>query len=657
MEIKQDIIEVSTTDLSQEDKNDFAKKLAADFKKWDEDRISQINTAKEIMQEVYLNQSSKKYEKELKWKSDVKLNGLYNIKRAIKAAMWREMWADPAQMFDVRGTNAQTQNQAKLQKAAIIDSLNKMDVGKQFDDGIDNLFDIGEIIFKTDWEQKTKVVKRQKKGIGWIFQNITRSLTGAGYVSEPMQDIEIPYYENARVESISPFMFVFDHTKYKLRDKKRWDSCVKIYKRFETLDNIKNNKIYNLSLQILDELGSLKDKDSSENTEIVDLRDKTEYSGQYSILFAHGDFKINGKLYKNYIAEVLADKYLIRFEENPMYINPFILGALDYDPTTKRGITRLKASKDMCKEEEILTNVAFDVQKLTANPPCWVNENLLDENNTDKDGNLVLEPGKYIKIANSYGGTLPVRVEVSANGISDLLTLLTQKISDIASVNANSYGNVTSKKVTATEMSLADKGASAQSGKDLDTIYQDIVIPMVKNVADLLAIFKDGTDFVYAQEKGKNIEYKITNAIRQAEYEYIYEDRNALFDRKNKFKEVYDLFNAVAQNPELFKMVNWREVITTALEMTGFDNTEKFLNEDTPATQFSQELSQLPPEMQEQVVQMFSQQLQQMQQQYQQQQQQTQMQAQANQQVQMDMYRQQARENVQMQAINGGLIT
>lgn len=652
MEIQQDIIEIGKQELSPEAKSNFAKKLAGDFKKWDEDRITQIDTAKEIMQEVYLNQTPKKHKDELEWKSDVKLNGLYNIKRAIKAAMWREMWADPSQMFDVRGTNAQTETQAKLQKAAIIDSLNKMDVGKQFDDGIDNLFDIGEIIFKTDWEQKTKVVKRQKRGIGWIFQNITRSLTGAGYMSTPLQDVEIPYYENARIESISPFMFVFDHNKYKLRDKSRWDSCIKIYKRFETLDNIKNNKIYNITQQMLDELGTVKDNTTEDNTEIVDLRDKTEYSGQYSILFAHGDFKINGKLYKNYIAEVLADKYLIRFEENPMYVNPFILGALDYDPTTKRGITRLKATKDMCKEEEILTNVAFDVQKLTANPPSWVNEGLLDENNTDKNGNLVLAPGKCIEIANGYAGNLPVSVEVSANGISDLLTLLTQKISDISSVNANSYGNVTAKKVTATEMSLADKGASAQSGKDLDTIYQDIVIPMVKNVAELLAIFKDGTDFVYAQEKGKNIEYKITNEIRQAEYEYIYEDRNALFDRKNKFKEVYDLFTAIAQNPELFKMVNWREVITTALEMTGFDNTEKFLNDETPATQFGQELNQIPQEMQGQVVQMFSQQLQQMTQQYQQQQQQEQMQQEANNQVQMDMYRQQAREQAQNEMMN-----
>ena len=37
----------------------------------------------------------------------------------------------------------------------------------------------------------------------------------------------------------------------------------------------------------------------------MDLRDEHQYADMYSVMFAHGDFKINGKIYKNYIAEVL----------------------------------------------------------------------------------------------------------------------------------------------------------------------------------------------------------------------------------------------------------------------------------------------------------------------------------------------------------------
>ena len=87
--------------------------------------------------------------------------------------------------------------------------------------------------------------------------------------------------------------------------------------------------------------------------------------------------------------------------------------------------------------------------------------------------------------------------------------------------------------------------------------------------------------------------------------------------------------------------------------MIGFDNTEKYFTEETPAQQFSEQLKQVPPELQEQVVGMFAQQLQQMAQQYQMQQQQQQMQAQAERQVQMQQMRDNARANAEMQALGG----
>ncbi len=303
----------------------------------------------------------------------------------------------------------------------------------------------------------------------------------------------------------------------------------------------------------------------------------------------------------------------------------------------------------MVKSSSFLTNLAFDVQSLTCNPPSWANEDLLDENNTEKDGSIRLAPGKFIKVKNDFNGTLPTPYTISANGISDLLGVLDQKISELSSVSAVSYGNIEASKRTATELSLADKGATAQSGKEMDIINQDLTIPMIENVAELLAMFKDGVDYVYAEEKGANLEYKITNEIRQAEYNYIYEDRNAMADRKNKVNELFQLFQAVGQSPELSQMIDWKETITTYVECIGFDNPDKFFADETPAQQFANQLKQVPQEMQEQVVVRFQQELQQMAQQYQMQQQQAQMQAQANNQVQMDMYRQQARDNAQIQ--------
>lgn len=646
MEIKKEIIE-QNKDLTEEQKSNLAKQISDNYTKWDEDRETQVATAREIMQEVYLNQPKKDFGKGFEWKSDVKLNALFTIKQARKAALWRDLWANASQMFDVQGTNKQTEEMAKLQKAAIVDSLNKMEIGKQYDDAMNNWFDVGEMIFKTDWEQRKKVVKRQNKNLGWVLQNVMRSMTGAGYITATFKDVEIPYYENARVESISPFLFVFDHTKFKMHNKESWDSIIKIYKRFDSFENIKNNGVYKLTPEQLDDLKNIKEDASDEKKEVVDLRDKEVYGGKIAVLYAHGDFKIGDKYYRNYIAEVVGGKYIVRFEENPLFINPFILCATEFDPLTKRGISPLKASKDMCKIEEELTNCAFDIQKLTANPPVWANENLLNDDNTDKDGNVKLAPGKFIKYREDYNGGTPTPYALSSNGIAELLGLLDQKIAEISNVSAVSTGTIESDKRTATELSLADKGATAQSSKEMDIINQDLTIPMVKNVAELLAMFKDGTDYVYAQEKGKNIEYKITNEIRQAEYNYIYEDRNAMNDRKSKFQDMYQLFSGLAQLPDMQGRIDWEEVAKEGLENIGYDNLDKFFNDANPIDQMAQQFKQMPPEVQQQLLPMFQQQGQEAMQQFQI----NQMQAKANEQVQMDMLRQEARQNAQIEQI------
>lgn len=649
MEIKQEIIE-EQKELNKEQRDKFAGFIADKFKTWDDDRQSQINTAKEIIEEVYLNQPKKAVDKRLEWKSDIKMNAPYNIKRTKVSMLYREVWANPRQMFDVRGTSAQTEEMAKAQKAAIVDALEKMEINKQMDDGINNLLDIGEMIIKVDWERKTKVVKRQKKDIGWVLQNIVRTVTGAGFsVSMPnLKSIEIPYYENARVESINPFMFVFDHTKYKLRNKDSWDSCIKIYKRFETLDNIKSNPLYKITPEIEAVLEQEKEgSKDSEQLETHELREKREYSGQYSILFAHGDFKINGKLYKNYVAEILSGQFLIRFEENPLHENPFVLCALEYDPKTKRGISPLKSIIQMCKKQEELINSAFNIQKLSENPPCWVNRQMLDEKVLDKDGNIYYEPGKYLTYKD-FSGALPQQALFSAQGLSEVIGLLDQKIADTSSVSNVMYGNIEDTKRSATELSLADKGSTAQTSKELDIIYQDLVVPMVSKIGELCAMFKDGDEYIYTQEKGKNIEYKITNEIRQAQYQYNYEDRNALHERRAKFQELYQLIQGLLQIPQFAPRVNIEEAATQAIEMIGFDTPEKFLLPDNATTQLTTQIKQIPQEMQEQVSQMLLQQLGQMQQQYQAQQQQQEMFNRAQEQVAM----QQMRENARMGAQN-----
>lgn len=554
--------------ISPLQKDELAKKLKSSFSQWDQDRQRQVDDARNIMIEVYMHYDNHKNDS---WHANVKLNRLRAIKQAKKAAMWREIWSNPQQMFNVRGTNQQTEQTAKIQKAAIVESLERMKISKQYDDAIENCLDIGEMIFITDWEERTKVVRR-KSPEGLVIETLKRVFNFPCGGND--KEIELPYYENARVKSISPFMFVFDHNFYEHGNKKSWDSCIKIYKRFETYENIVNNKDYDITDEQKDDLKNIcKEKSFVGNKKLDELRDEDIYGEKVEVLYCHGDFKIGDTLYKNHIAEVVAGKYLVRFEDNPLFINPFIWCPIEIDPETHRGIPQLKSAYHLCKELEKMVNTSIDMQQLAINPPVWANEDLIDK---DKES-IDVSPGAILKYKNNYDGTLPTALTLGYNNnLEGIIQNLHNTISDNTNINNNMFGNLTSSSRTATELTLVERGATATIAKELDIISQDLTIPTVENIAELLAMFKQNDDYIYVDEKGQNLVYKITNEIRQAQYNYIYDDRNAITDRKNKFNELYRLFQSVAQDDELRQMISWRDVIETAVQMIGFDNSDKF---------------------------------------------------------------------------------
>lgn len=126
---------------------------------------------------------------------------------------------------------------------------------------------------------------------------------------------------------------------------------------------------------------------------------------------------------------------------------------------------------------------------------------------------------------------------------------------------------------------------------------------MIENIAELLAMFKDGSEFILSKEKGQYVEIEITNAIRQGNYQYYYEDRNALIDRRAKFQEAFQMLNASANNPELFNRIDWLEALKTGLEMIGFDNADKFFKEPSQIDNITNIVKQMPPQFQDAIMQ------------------------------------------------------
>lgn len=565
--------------LSKDDRDELAAKISKWWESFHDKRESQITTARELEKEICLNQASRN--KEAKWKGNIKENKIATTWDSMKSSMWKEIWSNEEQMFDVVGTDKQFEEVADKQKQALVHSLKRMEAGTQFDKASDNWAIYGDFVFKTDWKSRKKKVKRFDTYQGFIEQ-------------------ELPIEENANIEAINPMFFNFDVTKYKYGDKESWDSCPKIYKRFASIEEIKANPIYKLTkeqeLELdIDDNTKTTDKKSDDN-----LATMKKYGELYEVLFLHGDIKFNGVLYKNVVAEVLAGKFLIFFDENPVYINPFVWDCTQLDPETGRGVSPLKCILDMSQFKEELINKSYDIATLNANPPVWANDTLLKEKYKDKEN--LYEPGKVIEYENSYQGGFPQPVKFDGSGIADIIGVLANDISDASAVNANIMGNIEQGKRTATEMQLANNGSNSRVAMKLDKIYQ-INLKVIENVAELLAMFKNEPETLLIKDKGQRVAVEINNAIRRGSYYYVYEDRNALIDRRAKIQEAFTMLNAAGNNPVLMERIDWVEALKTGLESLGFDNPDKFFTEPSQIDQVAGFVKQLPEDYQNAILQ------------------------------------------------------
>lgn len=573
--------------LSKDDRDELARKISKWWESFHDKRESQITTAIELEKEIFLNQASRN--KEAKWKGNIKENKIATTWDSMKSSMWKEIWSNEEQMFDVVGTDKQFEEVADKQKQALVHSLKRMEAGTQFDKASDNWAIYGDFVFKTDWKSRKKKVKRFDPYQGFIEQ-------------------ELPIEENANIEAINPMFFNFDVTKYKYGDKESWDSCPKIYKRFASIEEIKANPIYKLTkeqeLELdIDDNTKTTDKKSDDN-----LATMKKYGELYEVLFLHGDIKFNGVLYKNVVAEVLAGKFLIFFDENPVYINPFVWDCTQLDPETGRGVSPLKCILDMSQFKEELINKSYDIATLNANPPVWVSDALLKEKYKDKEN--LYEPGKVIEYENSYQGGFPQPVKFDGSGIADIIGVLANDISDASAVNANIMGNIEQGKRTATEMQFANNGSNSRVAMKLDKIYQ-INLKVIENVAELLAMFKNEPETLLIKDKGQRVAVEINNAIRRGSYYYVYEDRNALIDRRAKIQEAFTMLNAAGNNPVLMERIDWVEALKTGLESLGFDNPDKFFTEPSQIDQVADFVKQLPEDYQNAILQQIQPMLQQ----------------------------------------------
>ena len=486
--------------------------------------------------------------------------------QTFKAFIWKNTYSCVNSMFDVSGESLESDTNANKQKTMLVDILEKMDYPQICDKIIDNALLYGELISFSTWKTRKEEYRRPIKFFETLFQtdfqNLPKILKAKAEGKNFYIDERI-VYDNPYVIAVNPADFVFDVSQID-----NFDNAPKIYRTWRTPEDIINNKCYEISKDIANELRKMVsiEPDSS------DIQDQSND--------ALKDTLKNGEVLRNWHAVVVAGKYLVRFDKNNYVVNPFTYGTFIQDHETKRGISPLYSVLDLAHIQEDLLNKTVNMQSLTENPP------LLCPKDFFEDDEIELYPGKVITYdPQLYTSSSVQPLSFSTNIFITDITFLSDLMSEISGIFPNMVGAEEKGNKTATEISVKTQGQTTRLSMILDIINQYFIVPNVKIIAKLCANFKFGAENVYLNKDNNPANVLITDEVRQAEYRYTYSDRNAMTER-------FSFADMVILAVERFSNhipLDVKSIFTWYMEQKGVENPERFI----------QQVPEIPQEVQQ----------------------------------------------------------
>lgn len=571
--------------LTDEFEDEICHDVGDMYASWDDIRTKQKNIANKLHSEIYLDERGHGYsEKEDEWKSDIHLNKIYSLFQTQQAYIWDNIYSDVENLFDVEGTDPDSSQKAVMQKHKLVNTLHKIGIQRKLDTAIEYLGSVGEICMFVSWKKKYKQIRR-------LIENADTSLgfplSKHGIFGIYNQEI----YNGANVEAINPLNLVFD-PKVNPEDTEKWDSCGKIIKSWETYASIKANKLYHLKPEALEEIRAMLNHNSYGKNDLDSLKaDDVLDDDRIEVLQYWGDYKLNdGTILKNWHIVVIGRKYLACFEENRWVINPIINVALFRDVESNRGIPELWSIYDLCKEQENKVNLQNDAQALNLNPPAYAPEGFF------KEKSIKLFPGKQVEYKQGLEDpTAIIKMNFPLIKNEDIIQYYDSTASNVCGIFPNMQGQQEFRNVTATEINVKVQGQTTRLSKILDTIKQNLIVPMIEKIAELEANMKVGAEQIYLSLDGAKQLLNIDDEVRQGHYEYKYTDNAGIQKKMMLNQSLTQILTPIWNDPSV--SLNKIEIIRQALNNIGIENTEKYIN-PSPTDPQSSQMQLLPQQAQ-----------------------------------------------------------
>ena len=517
---------------------------------YDEQRSSQKADNRQISYAIYNSDIPRIND----WNCKIQLPEIYELAQTLKSHIVQNLYSHPDNMFDVSGSDYKSQKYANRQKAMLVNTFDEMKIENEMEKIIDSVVETGEVTLFVGWETKTKKVRR---ALSW--QEQAKLNTDAAFIIE-----DKVVYDNAKVRFINYEDFVFDKNGVE-----NWDSCPKILRTYQTFDEIKSNKANNkLDIEKLEKLkGVVANKH--------DGKDRKYSIPKIEILEYWGDIELpDGEILKNQLIVIAGRSVIIRFEQNPFIINPFIHANIIESPSTGRGISPLRVALILNNISSTILNKQLDALALMMNPPYLAPKGCFR-------GVQDVSPGKIIEYDASLMTSTPTPLSFDKAMTGwDFLSFFKSTIESTTGIFKNMAGNIQSADRTATEINYSVNGQEARLNMILESINRKVIVPMVEKTAELISNFKLGKENIIVKEKGNTEFIEIDDEVRNSDYVYRYGDRKATFERKSKMKELFEVVQSFMKIPEVADKINWLECFKFALEQFGVENTNNFLSLD-----------------------------------------------------------------------------
>lgn len=571
-----------TIQLTPEREEEIVKDIPSKYDIWHRARQANIDEFNEIISILFLLESSKD--------TDYIMTDLFQQYLIRLAHLVKSVLPSYASSFEVSGKTKEASDREKLEKTLIVNELEQMNYYNILTELLNDWVLTGESFAFVSWEKRIKQIRRKKTFIQKIKEKLLGDINQLFAKQSPYFVVEVVDHEGTNVTRINPHDFVYDTAR-----KGKWNSCQKINRTWATYEDLLESSLYAELLhndkkkkELLNDL--TKNDDSQRSISVPENKDRQNVKdGQLEILEFWGDYKLqDGKVLKNWVITIAGGNTVIRFEPNPLVINPIIKAEFLEDPKTKRAVPPLKVALNNNNLMSETVSKLIKCMRLVINPARFAPKGYFTGTQEIKEGAVLtyedngIEQGK-VQIIDSSAGLQ----------IFNFIPFFQKQIENGTGFYQNMGGNIDASSRTATEMQGVFQGQAVRLSFEQSEITKNLHVPILKAIDELNKNFRDEPVNLRMNETdGKPNFEQVTEDTWMQDYDFTIGDGSSRAEKKMQAKEKTEfLVAAYRQAPDQF---DGQEIFREGANDYEIDNPDRFFKKD----EISEQLQGLPPELQ-----------------------------------------------------------